>query len=46
MVMAALGSSIPRLVMRVRQLRRQLSAKLALAGPAEVGLHGMYGTGK
>ena len=45
MVIAALGSSIPRQVIRLRQLRRQLSAKLALAGPAEVGLHGMYERG-
>ena len=46
MVMAAFGSSTPRLVMRLRQLRRQLVAKLALAGPAEVGLHAVYGPGK
>ena len=32
------GSSFPRVVMRVRQLMRQVAARLALAGPAEGGL--------
>ena len=32
------GSSFPRVVMSVRQLMRQVAAKLALAGPADGGL--------
>jgi len=32
------GSSFPRVVMKVRQLMRQVAARLALAGPAEGGL--------
>lgn len=34
----AAGSNLPKVVMRVRQLMRQLVARLALAGPAEGGL--------
>lgn len=36
---AVLGSSMPMLVMRVRQVMRQLLARLEVPGPADLGLH-------